>query len=235
MMFCLQPDSFSIGAVVFESPRRRYLAVAQPPFARAVPYKSAGPFFTHPTFTEGRMMTTIASEAAAGLTEDQESTTDIDELRDELRREREYHQQVSQVQADIRKLTTQLEEAKGVVKRISASRDSAITELLNLSPDQPLLFSDADAEDNAEAWRDQKLSELEISEYTLSLLGEALITNLGDIDAQQTEYQGLTDIDGIGEVKATEIEDAITAYWVAHPGQRPSLNKDDGDDEKDEK
>ena len=178
-------------------------------------------------------MTAIATEAAAGLTEDQESTTNIDELRDELRREQEYHHQVSQVQTDIRKLTTQLEEAKGVVKRISASRDSAITELLNLSPDQPLLFNDTDAGSNDEAWRDQELPELNITEHTVSLLAEAQITTLGELVAYQTEYRGLTDIDGIGDAKATEIEDAIAAYWVAHPGQRPSLNEDDGD-EKDE-
>jgi hypothetical protein len=70
----------------------------------------------------------------------------------------------------------------------------------------------------SEAWKSVALCDVEdIPTKTLKILGEQDFATLGDIAALQATGQALTDIEGIGPKKATEIENALDIFWQAHP------------------
>lgn len=68
-----------------------------------------------------------------------------------------------------------------------------------------------------EAWRDETITSLVhrygFSEKTADLLDEAGIRTIGSLADWNRERNRLTDIPGIGQAKATEIEEIMDQFW----------------------
>lgn len=177
--------------------------------------------------------------------------TDADDL-DALQREVEVlreHDQVARFianEAEQREIQwTALKEQAAVAKK---ELDLKLTELRRHAQSRPSygpLFDGAKdaapaetpADPVAEAWRDATLEDLGITGKVAELLAEndPPLTTQGAI-GDYTIGHKLTDIRGIGQAKATQIEDALVAHWAEHddgdadPGAATNP-KDDADTE----
>lgn len=106
------------------------------------------------------------------------------------------------------------EEATASKKRYEASVDRLNATIDRLTNPQRSLF---DEQDPPEPWRAVTVEELGLPASLCETLREAKVCTLGDISDIGNRNELLTDIQGVGEKKAEQIEAACTAYWAAHP------------------
>lgn len=68
-----------------------------------------------------------------------------------------------------------------------------------------------------ERWKGWPLSKLGLKPRTLANLEDADLFTVGQLAAWSLKGRPLTDLGGIGEAKAGEIDDALTAFWAERP------------------
>ncbi len=120
----------------------------------------------------------------------------------------------------------QLLELEVQVKAAKATYKEEVEELrrhIAKGPEKFPLFDPpaADEPTGTDHWRSVTVTEVGIPEGLCTKLRENPenpLATLGDIvDWQADGYHHLTDIPGIGEGKADQLEKCMTAYWDAHP------------------
>lgn len=83
----------------------------------------------------------------------------------------------------------------------------------------------------SEAWRDETIASLVekygLSEKTCDLMDEAGVRTIGALADWNRESNRLTDIPGIGQAKATEIEEVMDQFWA--DWQKRDVPKSGGD------
>lgn len=115
--------------------------------------------------------------------------------------------------ARVEELKQETKEAKAVLELTNARIGQAIDEI-----DQPDLFDQA-AADEPDGWQDVPLSEAlaGVPASVIEALAEANLTTVGELAdwiAADGGRHRLTDIKGIGEAKAEQIQQALEAFWV---------------------
>lgn len=87
----------------------------------------------------------------------------------------------------------------------------------NYTPRLPFPADDAPAHDAVDAWRLVPLVDLDMPASVAAMLEDARLPTLGALADYTRAGKLLTDIKGIGQAKADQIEDATAAYWAANP------------------
>lgn len=85
------------------------------------------------------------------------------------------------------------------------------------------------AQPDSEAWRSEPIANLirfGLSAKTVELLAEAKLTTVGAIAEWSNDGNQLDEIPGIGAAKATEIEEALDAFWIEQQ-RKPEKRADD--------
>lgn len=158
---------------------------------------------------------------------------DPEEAIDALTRIRELNDEVTRHREDFDQKDAK---AKAAKKLLEASQNDLNVYIRGLSESHPL-FEKAAPEPARkhgpepakpdEAWQTHLLSELiplGVSSKVIDALEEQGLVNIGHV-ADHTAKAQLTDLKGIGEAKATAIEEALIRWWEAHPEfTRPGAN-----------
>ena len=117
------------------------------------------------------------------------------------------------------------DDAKELYKTRNAAVETANENLLaelRKAPAEPLPLIDGARSDvtsatkGDDAWRNVPIADLGLKAKVLAALADVGISNIGGI-SDWSAKKPLTDIKGIGEAKALDIDEALTRYWKEHP------------------
>lgn len=121
-----------------------------------------------------------------------------------LERIRTIRRSVSRAQRSVDECTEELKELKGALGRVTCRL------LAEIDDDQLPLFSEPK---DSEAWREEAVVTLGLSEGVTAKLAEAGIATLGQLDTHCKTKQ-LATIKGCGAVMCETIETALEEYWA---------------------
>jgi len=128
-------------------------------------------------------------------------------------------QQIREAESNCQRTMVMVENAKEVLKDAKSKYDASVATLRDLcraNGESMPLFESANDDGDGDDWKDTTTIELGLSDSVCALLAEANIETIGDI-AEWTKRRQLTDIKGIGEQKANDIDNAIMNYWTKTP------------------
>jgi hypothetical protein len=163
-------------------------------------------------------------------------------LRDRVRELEAWQAGVRASRNEVATAALEWEERKAAASAAKSAYDQAVEreqQAIDAQPvvlpliDKPWEKEGATAIDG-EAWRFVPLTELVqhgASAKSIELLSSFLTDHLysatlGSMtDYQNKPFQRLTDVPGIGQAKADRIADAATAWFAAHPDQRPAVKE----------
>jgi hypothetical protein len=140
---------------------------------------------------------------------------------------------IYEAKAKVEAKALKLLDAKEAAKAAKEAHDTAVEELMETirdvqrgGPALPL-FDKPRAEAGAEdtSWREAPLSDLGLSPGILKALAECEghpITTVGQLADWTAAEHRLTDIKGIGEGKAEEIDKALELFWAARKAAGPA-------------
>jgi hypothetical protein len=142
-----------------------------------------------------------------------------------------HYQEICRMNAELGKLAATMERRKEAAKKATADYNDAVSALREAISRGPALF-DKNAPEPSE-WRAVPLSDAGVPAAAVTLMaGQAELATLGDLVDWQDADKKLTDIKGIGEGMAGKIEEALTAFWEAHPEFGETETKDDETEEE---
>ena len=131
----------------------------------------------------------------------------------------EHLKQIRAARATEGAASLEVDRISGQLKDAKKTLDAAHSALLRIidKPADPMLPFDESDED--EAWRDESIAVLGLSDTLDRALAEAGIKTLGTLADYSNDGEPLTGIAGIGEAGATKIEESVTAYWADRKAQ----------------
>lgn len=137
--------------------------------------------------------------------------------------EQQHYADINDRAKQVAALGTKADVAKEKAKVAKQHYDAAVAELQELilrGPNpQPLLpgMGETGERKTNDAWRAVSVTELGVSEGILGAMEEAGLTTLGKLADAMDGDQWWRSIAGIGEGKATQIEDAFSEFWANNP------------------
>lgn len=132
-----------------------------------------------------------------------------------------YQMKLMSLERAISRQDTEIEELSNELKVAKAQREGLIGDLRKAvrdadQPDIPFKESELESVDD---WKDVPLADVlkaHVSEKIIEKLTEAELTTVGQL-AEYTAKCRLTDIKGIGQAKAEQIEKAMEHFWATRP------------------
>lgn len=156
----------------------------------------------------------------------------------ELERLRVRDKRIYALEVAVNSAAKEVEALKSELKEAREQYEACVTNLRNeiRNRDKPLpLFdnkqaAEASQENEDQSWRDVKIEDAGIPEKLCVFLLENKppIETIGDLSEWTSKYQ-LTDINGIGPAKATQIEEALDAFWESR--QPEDEGEEDAEDD----
>jgi chromosome segregation ATPase len=150
----------------------------------------------------------------------------------------DHDQQMRRIAARATDLEMRWAAAKEEASALKKSYEAALKELQDMASRKLTagpLFEKPEHEQNA--WRVASINELADHGATQSQIKKLTektpgpIGTLGDLsDFLQDDRRRLTDIDGVGGKAAEAIEDALSAWFAAHPDECPPVKSDDDEE-----
>ena len=119
----------------------------------------------------------------------------------------------------VRQAESDLDQAKENVKYLNQVFQRSIADLRKLvrCGIEPSPLFDEPKDENEDPRLEMTVSKLDLPQIIFKLFGDAKIETISDI-AAWTKGNKLTDIKGIGEAKAEEIEAALERFWKENDG-----------------
>lgn len=160
------------------------------------------------------------------LTKDLERLHQMENIGQDVKKTRT---KLTRQQTEEAKAESALKEERAKTRSIETTLEELLTDLSTLAAGgslERLPFGEKSATTNAKigdalgekAWRDVLLADIGIAKaHVLNRLIENGITNFGELEDWRASRNTKPVIKGMGEAAMQVVEDAIVAYWTAHP------------------
>lgn len=131
--------------------------------------------------------------------------------------------EVDEARKDVNKAEAVMLARKAEYDAAKKQFELAICKLRTAGMPLPLFDGDGDgdgepdADADPDAWKSFPICDLDLKPGLVSKLADAGYTTIGQLSQWTGAGNLLTDIEGIGETKATLIEAALETYWREHP------------------
>lgn len=171
--------------------------------------------------------------------------TDIDQIRDENRRHREFEESLESLNDQVKEAEQEWNDAKEIASQRKKDFDASVQRLRDAIDGrrQAPLFDTSNRDDAAvaqaidkaaavpdEVWRAVPLGDLDIVGDPAQALNDHAIATLGELQDFRASGVALDQIPGITAENAAAIEAKVAAYWAAHPPAQAVEEQAEADD-----